>query len=176
MELSFRQHWHLHPQHPRLVPHRPPGTAPKYYSMGKNLEGFGRRPNRAVTRKARFQGSMGPGKRGQNRGRVFGGMRKEPSLLARACGGWTPLYYRNILGDTVDVSRCIKTGKRMSCAVNNPKQLGNCPSLSCLSSSPLGKKSCLDSKDPTMGHSPWLEAFKPCQLTSCPGPNESFES
>lgn len=56
------------PQHPRLAPHGPPGTAPKYYNMGRNLEGFGRRPNRAVTRKARFQGSMGPGKRGQNRG------------------------------------------------------------------------------------------------------------
>lgn len=87
-------------------------------------------------------------------------MRKEPSLLARACWGWTPLYYRNILGDTMDISRCIKTGKRMFCAVNNPKKLGHCPCLTCLSPSPLGKKSCLDSKDPTMGHSPWLEAFK----------------
>lgn len=60
MALSFRQH--RHPTAPRSVPHSPPGTAPQYYNMGRNLEGFGRRPNREVPRKARYQGSVGPGK------------------------------------------------------------------------------------------------------------------
>lgn len=115
------------------------------------MKGLEDRPDRADPRKARFQGQWAQG----NGAKIGVKCLEDEEGGASASRGLLSVdtaLARDIMGGAMDISKCVKTDKRMVCVVSNPKKLRDCPRLTCLSPPRFGKESCLDSTEPTVSY------------------------